>query len=515
MPEKSGLETLSNYFNKLWRDEKPIAKLFRTEANRYLYDTGTNKIVSCDELEYSLIDGFIENGAVESLNKSISINGLQRTIDAANKIRCFIEKEKILLSKKATRFGLSCHYHDFEELVNSSLKILVLETTQKCNFRCTYCIYNPEYEHKRNHGEKTMPLSIAQAAIDYLDKHSTKLDRVSITFYGGEPLIELDFIKSCINYSRAVINGKKHINYSLTTNGSLITQDVARYLKDNDFSVTLSLDGPKEIHDLYRVDINKKGTFERTISGLINLHKAFKNSFSERVILNMVYTPPYSERKLGRIASLWNELPWLPKDLTVQLTYPTPGSIPKIAIDQAGPEDKNFHQWAIDKYVDLFNCEDDRNPVFVSFVEKELAVLLKRPIFAAPLDRYSLNGCCVPGERRLFVTTDGKFHVCERISVDAPVIGNIYSGVDTQAIKKIYIDDYEAYSLPRCSDCWGIRLCGLCYAHVDYRDGWVCAEKEKRCNAYLYFKQKLLTLLCRLLEKDPNCLAHLYNRDIK
>lgn len=151
MPE---IEALSKYFNELWRDEKPIAKLFRTEAIGYLYDTGTNKIVSCDELEYSLVDGFLKKGVVESLMKSISIYGLRGTIEAANKIRFFIEKEKILLSRKAIRFGLSSHYHDFEELIDSSFKILILETTQKCNFRCRYCIYKPEYEHRRNHGDQ-------------------------------------------------------------------------------------------------------------------------------------------------------------------------------------------------------------------------------------------------------------------------------------------------------------------------------------------------------------------------
>jgi uncharacterized protein len=509
------LESLSNYFDGLWMAEKPIVKLFKTETMGYLYDTGTNKIVACDELEYLIIDGFITEGVTESLKKVRMIHGLDKTIGAANRIKHFIEKEKILLARRATQFGYS-QYHNFEDLVDSSFKILVLETTERCNYRCRYCIYNPAYAHKRNHSDRSMSASVASASIDYLDKHSSKLDSVSITFYGGEPLMEFDFIRSCVDYSCSAINKNKTINYSLTTNGSLITNDVARYLNENAFSITLSLDGPKEDHDSYRIDSNNKGTFERTIKGLINLHEAFGDSFSTRVVINTVYTPPYSEAKLDRLTSLWDTLPWLPKDLSVQLTYPTPGTIPEMAMTQAVPEDKGMQQWAIDRYVKQLKSKDDRNPVFSSLVERELAILLKRPIYISPIDKYNLNGCCVPGERRLFVTTNGEFRVCERISADAPTIGNVYSGLNKQAIRKIYIDDYEAYSLPRCSVCWGIRLCKACYSHADYDGGWVSGEeKDKLCNAYLSSRQRFLILLCSLLEKDPECLTHLNNYDIR
>jgi uncharacterized protein len=218
-------------------------------------------------------------------------------------IKQFVEKENVLLARRATQFGYS-QYLNFEDLVDSSFKILVLETTEQCNYRCRYCIYNPAYAHRRNHGDRAMSAHIASASIDYLDKHSSKLDSVSITFYGGEPLIGFDLIKSCVDYSRSAINKNKTVNYSLTTNGSLITKDVARYLNENAFNITLSLDGPKDDHDSYRIDSGNKGTFERTIGGLINLHEAFGKSFSTRVVINTVYTPPYSEAKLDRLTSL-------------------------------------------------------------------------------------------------------------------------------------------------------------------------------------------------------------------
>lgn len=106
----------------------------------------------------------------------------------------------------------------------------------------------------------------------------------------------------------------------------------------------------------------------------------------------------------------------------------------------------------------------------------------------APINISYCNGCCIPGQRRLYVYTDGTYKVCERVG-DSPSIGNVDNGVDTEAIKKYYLHEYEEKSIRNCSNCWALRLCDICYAdcydqngiNVQMKAGY-CEEVRERYN---------------------------------
>jgi uncharacterized protein len=236
-----------DYFSKLWKGDKPIAKLYRTSSNGYVYDTGTSKILKCKPHVFSLLECFFSSNADEGTNEFISKNSEEEYIDAAQIIKGAIEKEGVLLSMGAYRFGLGDHYSDLEELYDSKLTILTLEVTERCQFRCSYCLYNNTYQSARNHGNRDMNISIAYKAIDYFKKHSYNSDMRAVTFYGGEPLLRFDFVKSCIEYAKSAFS-RSTVEFSITTNGALITPEIANYFLENNVNVVVSIDGPKDIH---------------------------------------------------------------------------------------------------------------------------------------------------------------------------------------------------------------------------------------------------------------------------
>jgi len=123
-----------------------------------------------------------------------------------------------------------------------------------------------------------MPFETAKKAIDYyfsLFEESLELNPnrdASIGFYGGEPLLEFDLIKRCIEYTKQNYS-RFEPQFNMTTNGTLLTRERADYLMENKVSIAVSLDGPKEEHDRKRVYANGEGTFDdvmRNVSYLIS-----------------------------------------------------------------------------------------------------------------------------------------------------------------------------------------------------------------------------------------------------
>lgn len=168
---------------------------------------------------------------------------------------------------------------------------ITLQLTQQCNFRCAYCIYSDiSNENQREHSSKRMPFDTAKRSIDFLIEHSCNLDTVNIGFYGGEPLLEMDLIINIIDYVESVSEGKK-VTYSMTTNGSLLTDQIVEYCISKNIKVTISIDGNKEIHDKNRrFKKDGCGTFHVIMNNLTHIVQAYPE-FKKMISLSMVMDP--------------------------------------------------------------------------------------------------------------------------------------------------------------------------------------------------------------------------------
>ncbi len=152
------------------------------------------------------------------------------------------------------------------ELENVPLSTLVLEVAQDCNLRCTYC-----YAEGGSYGAAPCLLAAgtARRAVRYLLDHSGDRGDVTLIFFGGEPLLNMETVKAAadeaISYGRKL--GKK-VHFSLTTNGTLLDSGIVKFLHANRVSVAVSLDGPRDIHDQNRPDESGNGSYNEIVSRL-------------------------------------------------------------------------------------------------------------------------------------------------------------------------------------------------------------------------------------------------------
>lgn len=504
-PHLSNPGEILEYYRCLWPNERPIFKLFRTERTGYIYDTGTNKVFGCGNIEFEFFRNVQDLDIGEALERTALSSQPDEFVQAMEGIRKIINQSNVLKGMRPIRFS-GDHFSNIKEQLQTRLGLIQLEITERCNLRCGYCVYSSHFKEKRNHSMKDMRQSTAFMAIDHLRKYSQAKESVSVGFYGGEPLLCFPLIQSCVRYARAIMKAPIP-TFTITTNATLVTPSIAKYLRDEEFGVLVSIDGPQDVHDDYRKDLYGVGSFERTLTGLRTLYDVFGQDKS-RLSISMVYGPPYSRERIDRIASLWDMYPWISRDMVPTISYPLGYQKPLKNNEQSGDTDFSLFDWASENYLQAYKRGNRPHPIAVSIIEKELARFIKRNTHAAPRSIFALNGCCVPGVRKQFVCADESIMICERIG-KAPAIGSVESGVDIELVEREYVTNYAEMSLPLCSDCWAVHLCKLCYMHA-FIDGRIdLFNKGISCSVSRLGLEKMLTLFCQLLEIRASGLDHL------
>lgn len=153
-----------------------------------------------------------------------------------------------------------------------------------CNLDCTYCYYL-EKENLHPRGEKwAMSREMLERFVRaYIETH--RAPEVSFAWQGGEPtLLGLDFYRDAVRFQKQYA-GHKRVSNVLQTNGTLLDDEWGRFLKEHDFLVGISIDGPRELHDAYRVDKKKGPTFDAVTRGL-DVLKRYGVEFCTLTVLN-------------------------------------------------------------------------------------------------------------------------------------------------------------------------------------------------------------------------------------
>jgi len=229
-----------------------VFKTFRTYKHPYVYDRHTNSLIRLSEDEYSELTQ-VEKGEMPAERSSVIRKYQEQGMFMPNIVERIEHPGTIVVE----------HY------LKARVKQLTLQVTQQCNLRCEYCIYSGVY-NTRTHSNKRMSWETAKKAIDFFIARTTELAEITIGFYGGEPLLELDLIKRCVEYAKSKIEGKA-IKFNVSTNGTLLVDNVVDYLVKNDFLLSVSLDGSKEEHDVTRKFENGEGSFDIIIGNMERL----------------------------------------------------------------------------------------------------------------------------------------------------------------------------------------------------------------------------------------------------
>lgn len=143
----------------------------------------------------------------------------------------------------------------------------------RCNLRCEYCFYLEKEQYFVGHGQQMlMPDELLET---YVREYIAAVDtpEVSFAWQGGEPtLAGLPFFKKTVQLQKRYGKGRQ-ISNSLQTNGILLDDDWCRFLADNRFLVGLSLDGPRRMHDRYRLDRGGRPTFNKVMKSLERMQR--------------------------------------------------------------------------------------------------------------------------------------------------------------------------------------------------------------------------------------------------
>lgn len=150
--------------------------------------------------------------------------------------------------------------------------LLVKPTGAICNLGCKYCFFLST--------EALYPGSSFRMSDELLEEcirqyiQSQRVPEVTITWQGGEPtLMGLDFFRRSVEYAENYKRSGMTIHHTIQTNGTLLNDEWCSFFRKHGFLVGISLDGPRELHDAYRVDKSGKPTFDRVMRGLRLLQK--------------------------------------------------------------------------------------------------------------------------------------------------------------------------------------------------------------------------------------------------
>ncbi len=161
-------------------------------------------------------------------------------------------------------------FHQRPPLVEMELIV-----TYRCNLACDYC-----FMRKHN---LCMDKETALQAIDFLLIYAKDHPFVNVTFFGGEPLLELELMREVAEYVTEQAKAKgKEVHFACTINGTLVSEEALAFARQFGFLYLLSLDGAKEAHDKHRKFVSGKGSFE-TIAAKLPLLKQKQGWLGARV----------------------------------------------------------------------------------------------------------------------------------------------------------------------------------------------------------------------------------------
>lgn len=252
---------------------KPYVKTLNFLGEYYLFDVNMNSIVQISKEVFDFLNSSLDESNICDKTKyeleQLKIRGML----CGNPI--------ISIEHPATKYISSYLNH---------CSSLTLQTTQLCNFKCRYCSYASFTDMNRSHSNEQMSIETAKASIDFLYNHSLEEDNINICFYGGEPLLNYKLLQESVEYAERMFFGR-NINYLVTTNGSILNDDIIELFNKYNFFVTISLDGPEMFHNKNRkFSMDGKDTYSKVYSNILQLKNKIVD-YKNKLQINAVIDP--------------------------------------------------------------------------------------------------------------------------------------------------------------------------------------------------------------------------------
>ncbi len=424
---------------------------------------------------------YTEPGKNNVIINTETLNSYKVTTDISSIIWEYINNSELSLIKSKYNktekeleeiFNAIFHNDKSNVKYDDCIGTIRLNVSNTCNMKCTYC-----YANGGNYSEKPSLMSIetGEKIVNTIHKYFKKAPK--IVFFGGEPLLNYELIKILSNKLKGL---DPLYTFGMISNYYETPADLSNLLMDYNFSVTASIDGPPEIHNLNRIDNLSKGTYD-------SISRNIKDSLSKTSqpeAFEVTYTKQHKERNISR------------KDVVEFLN--TEFGVKHIIIaNNANDFTEDIDKQDIDKDIqlvfDYFMREN--NPVFViNNVSIPLAHFLMKK---------NTKHFCSAGINEICITSEGDIYPCQLfIGKKDFLIGNIVDD-EQDIINKI--NDFKDRISPmvskdsstKCSSCISNWWCHICIGKEYANTNNLVNINDDFCE-----KQNSITLkvLCRISE---------------
>jgi uncharacterized protein len=388
----------------------------------------------------------------------------------------------------------------------ANLPQLVFEVTDACNLKCTYCAYGELYEDYDRRENKMLAIDKALRLIDYLtpfwssNKNASTKRRIAISFYGGEPLLNMPFIKAVVDYMEHKLNVPHLVPvFSMTTNALLLHQNMD-YLQKHKFTLLISLDGNSK-NTAYRIDKVGVSAFDRVVKNIDLLKKKYPDYFNKQVGFNAVLHNKNSVEEIYHFfKDKYNKIPRIGELNTMgirkdmQETFRSTYKNTEESLQQA----EHYEEIEQELYVQAGTIQTLTHFLHQhsGFVYKDYTDLL----FDRSEQQVCPTGTCMPFTRKMYITVNGKILPCERIGHQF-ALGEI---TDTEVVlnAEAIADKYNAYYAKmekQCSMCKNAKACIQCIYNLTN------LEKNPVCYGYMNEKafERYADIQKHFLERHP------------
>jgi uncharacterized protein len=377
------------------------------------------------------------------------------------------------------------------------LTTMVMNVTSKCNLACTYCYeYGDDRISESACGDQPdfMSEETAKQSVDFMFREAGDNKVAHLNFFGGETLMNFKVLQGAVAYARerATALGKE-VQFGLTTNATLLKPHIIEWLAENRVGVTVSIDGPQDAQDEFRVFKNGRGSYDVVVPKIKELlQKHRTRPIGARVTLTK---QNLNVRKI--FDHLTDDLGFW----EVGFAPVTTSSIRDYAIENEGFDSmlsqfqELAHEW-------LDHTVNNRHHAF-SNVRDTVEEIHKGVSKAFP---------CGAGLGLVGVGTGGDVALCHRFAgSDEHSLGSVTGGID-RTQQRAFLESHHIDNKPECHTCFARPLCsGGCYHEAHTRYGSTTTANLHYCDWIRTWTATCLEVYGEIAERNPRYLAQFEN----
>lgn len=434
-----------------------ILHSFCRDGLRYVVDGGSGSIHVFDEAAWQVLEAL--SGPVSSLSDGDKEKLAQRFADlpVQDILQEFAELEA---SGQLFHPGYREEAADLAKLPTYP-KALCLNISHDCNLRCRYCFAGKgSYDGER----MNMSREVARQAIDFLLEASGPKKAVEVDFFGGEPLLNMSVLKDTVEYGKERAHkAGKEISFTVTTNGVLLTKEIAEYLNREMYNIVLSLDGRPDINDHMRVTANGKGSaYGLVVDKMLELAAARGD---KQYYVRGTYTRDNLDfaQDVIHLANLGF------KNISVEPVVADPEE-PYSLREEDLPVLLEQYDILTDAYLEAIHAGRPFNFFHFNLNLESSPCLAKR-----------VAGCG-SGHEYLAVTPNGDIYPCHQfVGREQYRLGDVKTGIVRQDLVQAF-KRANVFSKSECGQCWAQLFCsGGCHANNEKMTGSIETPDRVSC----------------------------------